>query len=156
MFAIHVAVVYNISSMLSQFNLAENRVSKDKSSNNEGNLLSEVCKSNNLFILNGRCGNDKGKDAFTFKNISVIDYTVVSAQALKFIENFDITELDCLYSDGHCLLSTDLTFKKMHRNKIDSNGVNEQMQYVPKWNNDKNRNFLIKLTKIKLQKLKFS
>ena len=103
---------YNISSMLSQFNLAENRVSKDKSSNNEGNLLIEICKSNNLFILNDRCGNDKGKGVFTFKNTSVIDYIVVSAQALKFIENFDITELDCLYSDGHCLLSTDLTFKQ--------------------------------------------
>ena len=33
---------------------------------------------------------DKGKGAFTFKNISMIDYTIVSVQALKFIEFFFI------------------------------------------------------------------
>ena len=107
--------------------------------------------------MNGRCGSDKGMGDFKFKNTSVIDYTVVSAQALKFIENFDIMELDCLYSDGHCLLSTDLTFKKLHKNKIDIDVVIGHIQNVPKWNNDKNNlNLLIKLTKLKLQKLKIS
>ena len=41
---------YNISVMLSQFNMDKNRSSKDKPVNNEGRILLETCKSNNLFI----------------------------------------------------------------------------------------------------------
>ena len=40
---------YNISCLLEQFNLNMHRVSKDNVSNNEGNLLIEICRSNNLF-----------------------------------------------------------------------------------------------------------
>ena len=50
---------YNISCLLEQRNLDRHRVSKDNISNNEGNLLIEICRINNLFILNGRCGNDR-------------------------------------------------------------------------------------------------
>ena len=47
---------YNISSLLENFNITKFRTSKDKTVNNEGNILLETCKSNNLFILNDRQG----------------------------------------------------------------------------------------------------
>ena len=50
---------YNVSSLLMQSNLECTRSSKDKNLNNEGKLLIDICKTNNLIILNGRCGKDK-------------------------------------------------------------------------------------------------
>ena len=79
-----------------------------KREKNEENILIDICKNNNLFILNGRCGKDKGVGAFTFKQCSVID----SCQALKFINSLEIQELDSLYTDGHALLQTVLKFKQ--------------------------------------------
>ena len=57
------------------------RNSQDGVCNNEDNSLLETCKSNNLFILNGRYGKDK-KGAYTFKNTSIIDYAILSAETL--------------------------------------------------------------------------
>ena len=51
--------------------------------------------------------------AFTFKNTSTIDYSLFSTEPLKFIADFDIKELDALYSDGHNLLNTTLKFRNL-------------------------------------------
>ena len=61
--------------------------------------------------MNGRCGQDRGIGEFTFKNTSVIDYSIASAHALKFVQNFNILELHCLFTDGLSLLSTYLNLK---------------------------------------------
>ena len=68
---------------LRKFNMKLHRNSQDGVCNNAGNSLLETCKSSNLFILNGRCGKDK-KGAFTFKNTTIIDYAILSAEALIF------------------------------------------------------------------------
>ena len=75
----------NVQCLLSNYSLDPTRASKDKSSNKEGNLLLEICKSSDLFILNGRCGKDKGTGNFTFRNSSIIDYSIASAYALKYV-----------------------------------------------------------------------
>ena len=49
----------NISSNLEKTKLSKHRVSQDKIINNEGSMLLDVCKSNSMLILNGRCGDDK-------------------------------------------------------------------------------------------------
>lgn len=146
---------YNISNMLTQIDLDKTRVSKDKSSNNEGNFLMEICKSNNLFILNGRCGNDKGIGAFTFRNISVIEYSLVSAQGLKFIDNFNITELDYFYSDGHALLSTNLKVENSFE-KTNKRENTENMRKHPKWNDNKKPDFLANIDQTKISEIKKS
>ena len=51
--------------------------------------------------------------AFTFKNTSTIDYSIFSTESLKFVADFDIKELDALYSDGHSLLNTTLKFRNL-------------------------------------------
>ena len=102
--------LYNTSQILRDLNFSEIRTSKDKTSNNEGNSLLQICKTKDLLILNGRCGKDANIGALTFKNTSVIDYSIASAQALKFVENFEIFEMDSLYTDHHALLVTTLKF----------------------------------------------
>ena len=50
---------FNAASILDQYKLPRERISQDKIINNEGNKLMDICKYDNLFILNGRCGTDK-------------------------------------------------------------------------------------------------
>ena len=77
--------------MLENFNINKFRISKDKTVNNEGNILLGMRKSHNFFILNGRCGQDKGVGALTFKQCSVIDHIIVSSQALISKSKFRFT-----------------------------------------------------------------
>ena len=58
-------------------------------------------KITNLFLCNGRIGNDKQQGNFTFKQLSVIDYTIASVETLPLLQNFEIQETDALMSDGH-------------------------------------------------------
>lgn len=142
---------YNISAMLSQFNMDKNRSSKDKTANNEGRILLETCKSNNLFILNGRCGKDKGVGTFTFKNISVIDYSIVTVQSLKFISDFEIAELDSIYTDNHSLLTTTLKFDRIKpKAKLTKNNT---LQKRPKWQENKKTEFICNLNSKKIDEV---
>ena len=85
---------FNVSSKLDGSKFSKNRVSQDTIVNNEGNLLLDMCKSNNLFILNGRCDSDMNVGAMTFRGQSVIDYATVSCNAVYFVDTFSIIELD--------------------------------------------------------------
>ena len=104
--------LFQNSSVLDKCNLPKIRTSQDKIVNNEGNMLIDICKTNSLFILNGRCGSDKSIGAMTFRNQSVIDYAIVSHHALKFVKMFSILEVDSLFSDGHSLITTTLSFSQ--------------------------------------------
>lgn len=90
---------------LENFGIQVNRRSVDKRKNNNGFKLIDICKNDNLTNLNGRFGKDKSIGNATFRGISVIDYVISSVGGLKRLDDFDITELDKLYSDGHALLS---------------------------------------------------
>ncbi|MCG7877394.1 MAG: endonuclease/exonuclease/phosphatase family protein, partial [Candidatus Thiodiazotropha endolucinida] len=107
----------NISSLLLQLNMSVQRSSKDAVLTNEGKNLLDMCKSSNLCILNGRCGEDKDIRNFTFRNTSVIDYNIVSAEMLTYVENFDISDLDPLFTDGHSLLTSTLRFENICKTK---------------------------------------
>ena len=54
----------------------------------------------------------KNIGAMTFHNRSVIDYSIVSYHALKFVSMFCISEVDSLFSDGYSLLSTTIYFNQ--------------------------------------------
>ena len=60
----------------------------DTKKNNYGNILSDLCKFNNLFILNGRIGEDKDIGKFTCKNSSVVDYCIGTSGFLGLIKDF--------------------------------------------------------------------
>ena len=49
----------------------------DTNNNNYGNILSDLCKYNNTYILNGRVGEDRHVGKFTCKNSSVVDNVLV-------------------------------------------------------------------------------
>ena len=103
-------IFYNRSTCLPEYDMVINRVNIDSVINNGGNLLLDMCKTSNLFILNGRCGQDRGVGSLTFKDISTIDYSLSSFEGLKFIGDFSVHPLDPIFTDGHCLLEKSYTF----------------------------------------------
>ena len=127
------------------------RTSQDKIINNEGNMLIDTCKLNNLFILNGRCGTDKNVGAMTFRNLSIIDYSIISYQALKFVHMFNILELDSLFSDGHSLITTTLNFSQKLAPCITKKTRNSKRK--PKLPEDKKMLFIQNLNYLKIAQL---
>lgn len=91
-------------SFLENNNISTDRVSLDKKKNNNGHRIIELCKNNNMFLLNGRYGKDKNLGKYTFREQSVIDYSISSEKGFSVLTNFEILDLDRLCSDGHSLL----------------------------------------------------
>lgn len=73
-----------------------NRCSKDTTTNSHSLRLIDICRNNNLFVLNGRVGDDLGGN-FTFRGKSVIDYVLATASCFKYILHFSIIETDPLF-----------------------------------------------------------
>ena len=113
-------------------------------------MLLDMCKSNNLLILNGRCGYDKSKGSLTFRNRSTIDYFVVSLECLQFVNNFVVTDLDPTYSDGHALISTSFVF---HKPISFDKSIKKCNSTKPKWHPEKKTEFLNNLDKDKIKNL---
>ena len=101
---------FNKSDIFSLSFLSQKRANQDTAFNKQGESLLNICKSNNLLILNGRCHKHKGIGNYTFRDISVIDYAISSTEGLKRIQDFEIMELDSLYSDGHAMLILTISY----------------------------------------------
>ena len=115
------------------------RVNSDLNVNVYGNQLINFCKNTDLFILNGRLGDDNKK--FTCKDKSVVDYFLSMANMFSYLQNFSIFEFSNLYSDAHCALSINLNvnFKNDHP-KISTEAVNTVKTKL--WNTDKADQFV--------------
>ena len=97
--------------ILDFLNIDKYRKSKDNIKNRSGTKLLDICKANNMFIVNGRLGDDRidgGK--LTCKNTSVIDYFMCSFSLIQFVHNFKVLDFSFLYSDVHSPLSVSLQF----------------------------------------------
>ena len=55
-----------------------------------------------MYILNGRCHNDKDLGEFTCKNASVVDYVMCTDELFNRIADFYVDEFDLLLSYIHC------------------------------------------------------
>lgn len=99
---------YNQKCALENLGINLQRKNLDKKKNNLGYRLIDICKNHNLTILNGRFGQDKIRGEMTFRNTSVIDYAIVSTKCISMLRDFQIIDLDRIYSDGHSLLKVTL------------------------------------------------
>ena len=64
-----------------------------------------MCKNNNLFILNGRIGEDRINTKLTWKDKSTVNYFLSSAHLLCKYVDFQVNDFSNLFSDAHCGLS---------------------------------------------------
>ncbi|MEW8547774.1 MAG: reverse transcriptase family protein, partial [Candidatus Thiodiazotropha sp.] len=118
--------------ILEQYNIPTERATTDSKTNNTGNWLIETCKNNNLFIVNGRVGKDKFLGAPTFRDKSLIDYTICTAECFAWLSNFEIIEMDTIFSDGHSLLSWSLLEEGLNTYQT-SNSMNDKKNIQPKY-----------------------
>ena len=95
---------YNQKSVLERLRVNLQHKFKDKKKNNLGYPSIDICKNNNLTIMNGMFGQDKNKGDMTFRNTSVIDYAIAPTKCFCILRVFKIIDLDRIFSDGHSLL----------------------------------------------------
>ena len=91
---------------LSCLNIQEKRVSVDKVVNTYGNRLLELCKSANMYIVNGQFDNDALQGKATCDNVSVVDYVICSPFIFSYIDSFIVQYHDPMLSDIHCAVNT--------------------------------------------------
>ena len=100
------------------------RNSEDENKNPRGNELLDVCKLNDMLIINGRKTGDLiGKyTCHNWNGSSLVDYLLEPNQFYNKISNFSIGKYIPWLSD-HCIIKTTIllnnTFKRMNNGKID-------------------------------------
>jgi hypothetical protein len=113
--------------ILEKLSINLDRKSKDKRCNSHGLMLIDLCRNNNLFIVNGRYGNDLTGN-FTFREKSVIDYLIVTANCFSLFEKFEILETDSLFSDGHNALYWSINLKQNSTTQTQNNVKNSYIK----------------------------
>ncbi|CAC5366157.1 unnamed protein product [Mytilus coruscus] len=102
----------DFSNNLHKFNMSRIRNSCDKTKNHFGNLLLEMCRNNNLFILNGRVDGDK-EGLFTCRQSSVVDYFICTYNLLSCVVSMSVLDFSALFSDVHSPLNCKLVFNSI-------------------------------------------
>ena len=91
----------NIINILNSLGMPITRVNKDTKTNNNGKRLIEMCKLQELCILNGRAGLDRNIGNLTFDYKSTIDYMICTPDLLHKISHCEVDTLDYTISDKH-------------------------------------------------------
>ena len=134
------ASFFDKTNVLQNLSIPLERASKDHRTNNTGYWMIDTCKNNNLFIINGRYGKDRGIGALTFRDQSLIDYTVCTADSFKIMQDFEVVELDPIFSDGHAALvwSIQCNFTEQGNGNQSTNNYPNKF----KWSNESRDKFV--------------
>lgn len=141
---------FNRPNVFEMCNLLRNQKSLDTQQNMLGEKLLSTCKCNNLIILNGRSGKDADIEKFTFRNCSVIDYAIVTAESAKYVQNFEIIDLDPIFSDGHSLLHFQISGR--HTMSVQNKRQNKTI-HAKMWDENKISDFCENLDQSKISDL---
>ena len=133
----------NYISFLTDSNLPLNRKNIDKGKNNFGKLLINLCKGQNLFIMNGRVGNDSNIGELTCRNASAVDYFICSPNFIKCIDDLTVLDFSKCFSDVHTPLSITFESNVFEDSDSDINALDntEHIVKIKKWENEKLHEF---------------
>ena len=121
----------------------------DTSVNNYGREIINLCKNNDIFILNGRINPDFYEPKLTCRNASVVDYFLSTADVFENIISLQVNEFCELYSDVHCPVEITLRTKQVHNNTISA--ASEIQSTKPKlWEQGKAQSFVENLDILKI------
>ena len=111
------------------------RKNKDKKVNTNGRLLTELCKTCDMRIVNGLSGFDSSIGEFTcqtYNGESTVDYVLVDTETFRAVEGFKILDQDKSISDVHRPIVFKLTIKaQLNRTE---NRPNFKEHRVRRWN----------------------
>ena len=128
------------------------RHTQDNTINRYGQRLIKLCKSVNIYILNGRTGQDKYTGRFTSKNSSVVDFIIVSPEVTSMISDFAVQDIEVLFSHIHCPVTCEIKFKYENSIKINkqTNEIENDTLMKPKWDTQKRITFLNELDRTQI------
>ena len=133
-------------------NVPLSRQNPDKTTNVYGYKMLEFCKNNNLFILNGRLGNDTTSSKFTCKDRSCIDYFVSTAFVLDLVDFFSIGDFDPLLSDSHSPVTLHLKIRNQCITKSEETNAKLEPE-IRLWIDEKGDNYRENLNKEKINEI---
>lgn len=145
-------------SRLSDYNITETRANQDLTPdrNSYGKKMVEICRNNQVYIFNGRLGDDCNIGQYTTTFNTTIDYFIGTPFVMHSVKKFRILEYDALLSDVHCGLHTELKFCTT-RNIIsvptNTQGVRQSCIKPGKWNTDKSNEYERNIDKEKVNSL---
>ena len=90
-------------SRLSDYNITENRANQDLTPdrNSYGKKMVEICRNNQVYIFNGRLGEDCNVGQCTTTFNTTIDYFIGTPLVMHSVKKFIILEYDALLPDVH-------------------------------------------------------
>lgn len=141
----------HILSKLEEYGVPLERRSADSTTNTYGLQLIELCKSNDLFILNGRLGTDRQNPKTTCKDRSTIDYCISNVNLIQRINNFCIQEFSSLYSDSHCGVT--LTVKSVYQPSSQAENKPSPNPRLKLWKQENADSFLANFDSHKLSQI---
>ena len=133
------------------------RKSQDQLTNNMGIELIDLCRTNGYVIVNGRLGNDAGIGKTTCKNVSVVDYAIVSYDLLPNVMDFSVIDFDELFSDVHNPIEINFSLQSSdrvplnHRKKENNLCTNDET--FIRWDKSKKNDFTRSLDNDKIKNL---
>ena len=152
--------LFDTSPVKETCSIYEKRYNRDTTINNNGKLLIEFCKVNDMKIVNGRLGSDKEIGEFTFRGSrdrnSTIDYCIVSPGLGPHIQNFEISSFNDHLSDFHCPIILTLNASPPITNDTDSLPESD-IDYSPvstKWVDEKKAEFQSKFDTSKIEEVR--
>ena len=122
-------------------NVSIDRASADLITNAYGNQMLEFCKSNDLFILNGRLGTDAIRPKLTCKDRSTVDYFISSPASFEHITDFKIDDFSSLFSDAHCALKLTIKTKSHSVDRELLTQTKKDSPHVKLWSQGKDEQF---------------
>ena len=136
--------INNIKILLSH-NIRLSRSNMDQRRHNSHGLqLLEFCKTNNLFISNGRLNSDLCGKATTSEG-SLIDYMLANPAILCKVENFMVHDFDAIFSDKHCRVSWSIKCDNLNQNTNNatdvSNVISVKKSHRNMWSSEKTIDF---------------
>ena len=103
--------------------------------------MTDFCKYNNIFVLNGRMDKDRIIPKLTCKDSSTVDYFISTVQNIPLIQAFEILDFNALYSDAHCPITLSM---EVYPHNTDTAQM-QNMKLEPKiklWEEHKSQQFV--------------
>ena len=103
-----------VNSYLMRNNMQSRSSMDGITTNKHGLELIDLCKTCNMFIMNGRCGADQGVGKYTRvdpSGFSVIDYVLCNVEAHPYITNFQVADKFPESDHIPLILSLNLTYR---------------------------------------------
>ncbi len=121
-----------------------------------GKKLLDICKNHQVYIFNGRLGEDCSIGKPTTTHNTTIDYFIGSPMIMKKVEVFKVLDYDPLLSDVHCGLHARIKYKvqstvpTVNRVALESRQLNVRPS---KWNVEKQCLYVSNIDEIKINEL---